>query len=207
MKKLNKTTDIERYLKNGALTEPFLDTESIKENVFRDYKKKNGKIEGYTPLHSLFNWIDHCTKFGDKEFNAKNRFQRTAQEIWESQTTTACSDYAILFATFARQLGYPTTFLHTAEEGWLKRLKNNGEYNHHCGHSFCEVFYEGKWVLVDPTFRKIETDYNPSRLILSYKVGQGNIYIPYQRDLDLGVRQSTKEHNLSMDKYCRKLDL
>ena len=100
MKNLNKTTDIEKYLENGILTEPFLDTEFIKEKVFRDFNKKKDRIEGYTPLHSLFYWIEHCTKFGDKEFNAKNRFQRTSKEIWESKTTTACSDYAILFATF-----------------------------------------------------------------------------------------------------------
>jgi len=205
MKNLNATTDTAYYLKQGNLTKFFLDTEIIKEKVFCDYDIKKNTINNYTPLNSIFNFIHHYTKFGNQEFNSKYRFERTAQEIWESKTMASCTDYTLLFVTFARQIGYPATFLHTAEDNYIKQLKNNKNC-HHDGHSFCEVFYENKWILVDPTNKKIEFTYNPQKLILTYNIGPGNIYIPYFRDLDLNVKQSTKEHNEFMDKCCKNLN-
>lgn len=207
LENLNKTTDVKKYLNNGFLTEPFLDIEYIKEKVLCDFNKKKDRIEEYTLFHSIFYWIEHCTKFGDEKFNSKNRFQRTAKEIWESKTCSCCSDYAILFATFSRQLGFPSTFLHTAELSWVLRLQNKENYSVHSGHSFCEVFYNDKWILVDPTYKQVVMNYDPNNLILPYKVGNGNHYIPYFRGLDLGKRQNTQKHNKAMDEACKDLKI
>lgn len=208
MEKLNITTDLDFYLKSGPFTKPFLDPDYVKKRVMVDYNHRKDNGKNANKLASLFCWIKHEMKSSkDQDFIDKNKFRRTAQEIWEIGLCTGCTDWAILFATFARQLGYPTTFLTTAQDLWLKQLKNNESFNCHTGHSFCESFYNGKWVLVDPTFMKIEEDYNPEKLELSYDVGDSNVFIPYFRGLDLGVKQSVREHNKNMDKLCKYLEL
>ena len=206
MEKPNITTDLAKFLNPGTLTEPFLSNEFVFNKIMTDLqnKQKNGKKSSIP--ESLNRWIHNNIKFShDSEFKSKYRFQRSAKEIWESGFATGCSDYAMLFATFARQLDLPTTFLHTAELGWLERLKSGKDFSHHYGHAFCECFYENKWILVDPTSKKIEQNYNPKKIVLSYNVGPGNVYIPYFRDADLSKRQSTQQHNLEMDNLCKNL--
>lgn len=197
----------EIYLKNGSLTKSFLSDEYVVSKVMCDYNAKTSKGVKITVIESLYNWIATHVKIGNKEFNNKFKFRRTAVEIWDSKTATGCTDYATLFATFARQIGIPTTILHTAEENWIKRLQQNQDYNLHYGHSFCECFYNGKWILVDPTCRKIEWEYNPERLQLSYKVGGNSTFIPYKRCLDLGKRQTISQHNKIMDESCKGINL
>ena len=206
MEILNSSTDKDKYIGYGKLTKPFLPDDFVLKKVLSDFysMRKNGQEASL--IVSLYKWIHHNVRYAqDADFREKNRFQRTAQEVWESKLATGCTDYAILFATFARQIGLPTTFLHTAENGWVENLKAGDKLNKHIGHSFCECYYEGKWVLVDPTIRKVENEYNPQKIVLSYNVGKHNIYVPYFRGLDLDDRQSTREHNKFMEEAC--LDL
>ena len=204
MRNLSKD-DCKNYLKNGVLSKPFLDSKFVFQKIMNDYEHKIQIHKNYTKLQSIYNWIHNNVTFSkDNNFKAINRFQRNAKEIWESKLTASCTDYAILFATFARQLNIPTSILHTAEKNWLKSLKS-GETSLHLGHSFCECYYNGKWMLVDPTNKKLLTNYNSEELILPYKVGPGNIYIQYYRGLDLEKRQDTTTHNLWMDNLCKNL--
>lgn len=193
------------YLKSGALTTPFLEDNYIQEMVMRDYNHKLEKGEQVSQVESLLSWINFVIKLGDKNFRQKYKFKRTAQEIWQSGFATGCTDYAILFATFARQLGWSTAFLHTAEYGWLQAFLEGKDCRVHYGHSFCECYYEGKWILVDPASRKIVCNYNLDKIELPYKIGPGKVYIPYFRGLDLGKRTSIEEHNLEMEELCRAL--
>lgn len=201
--------DCKRFLKNGKLSKPFLESSFVKEKVMKDYDAKIKERENYTEIESLCLWIKHNVKCvgDDEEFLVKNKFQRTAKQIWESKKATGCTDYALLFVTFARQLGFSATLLHTAEFSWISRLQNNGDYKVHYGHTFCECFYKGRWVLVDPTRVKIEFDYNPDCLKLNYLVGESSVFVPYFRGLDLGVKQSVKQHNEQMEQECINLEL
>ena len=211
MIRLNHTADKIKYLCTGELTKPFLPNEYVMERVLNDYnaKCKEAKQEGRQKpiiVESLMRWIFHMTNSErqDKDFIYKHKFQRTAQEIWESKKLTGCTDYALLFATFSRQLGIPTTFLHTAEKDWLESLKQ-GQTETHTGHSFCECYIDNKWILVDPTCGKIEFDYNPSEINLSYSLGGSHVFIPYYRGLDLGEKQTVGQHNKIMDDMCKDL--
>ena len=167
---LNKTTDVEKFLQFGNLTQPFLDDDYVLYKVMCDY---NAKLELYgqaNVLESLYLWIDKNVKYSkDQDFRDKYKFQRTAKEIWESKFATGCTDYCILFATLARQIGISTTLLHTAEKSWIERLKKNKEHKTHCGHAFCECFYNDKWILVDPTSKRYQIDYNTNLIKLNYK--------------------------------------
>ena len=103
-------------------------------------------------------------------------------------------------------MGYPTTILATAEINWLKDL-HNGKNSFHSGHYFCECYYNGKWLLVDPTCKKIEKNYSLNLLKLSYDIQNNNLYVPYLRCIYLGKRQTIKEHNEEMDKICKEIKL
>ena len=55
---LNKTTDIEKFLQFGNLTQPFLEAEYVLDKVICDYNAKM-KLNGQAnKLESLFLWID-----------------------------------------------------------------------------------------------------------------------------------------------------
>lgn len=193
------------WLQSGKLTKPFLPIETILTEMDKNQTNPSQQDTEMVKLENLFHWIYDSVRFGDQDFNHKYRFKRTAKEIWESKLVTGCTDYATLFATFARQIGIPTTILHTAERNWIKRLQNKEECSMHYGHTFCECYVHQKWILVDPTFRKIEYEYNPNQLELSYKVGGNSIFIPYLRDFDLQKKMTTRKHNRIMDKMCKPL--
>lgn len=200
--------DVAKYLMSGDLTQPFLDENFIEKKLSIDYKSKQKQKIVLNKIECLFNWIHHNLKYcNDREFVINNQFGREAKEIWESGLSTGCTDYALVFCTLARQLNIPTTILHTAEYNWVKRLQNHEDCQMHYGHTFCECFFEGKWILVDPTCNKIEYSYNPKKIILNYQVGKHSVFIPYFRGADLKYKQTVKQHNQSMDEECILIDL
>ena len=206
MEKLNLTTDVNLYLEHGEVLAPFLSDEFIKEKVDIDFNAKNNMGFKQTKLDSLMAYIAHKIMFSeDRDFKSENKFNRTAKQIWESGKSTGCSDYAILFTVFARQLGYATTILHTAEEGWLRKLLNNEDFSICNGHFFCECFFEGKWVLVDPTNRRVLVDYNCDKIKLNYLVNKSDVFYPYLREKDFTL--SGKEYTNLMKNYCFNLKL
>ncbi len=208
MEKLNNVTDIEKYLQAGILTQPFLEKVLILKKIEIDQKACKERGITRTRLQSLCYWIGHEIKYAGEEnrdFINKNQFGRTAQEIWESKMSTGCTDYALLFATFARQLGVPTTILHTAQYEWVQKLLKGEDYKAHYGHTFCECFDEGDWILIDPTCRKVQRSYNLDLLETEWNVANSNQFLPYLRALDLGKRQSLKEHNRTEEKLCRDI--
>lgn len=206
MEKLNLTTDVKLYLEHGEVLAPFLSDELIEEKVMMDFNAKNKSGVKVTKLDSLMAYIDHKIMFSkDRDFKSENKFNRTAKQIWESGKSTGCSDYAILFTVFARQLGYATTLLHTAEEGWLKNLLNNEEFSVYSGHFFCECFFDGKWVLVDPTNRRVLVDYDCNKIKLNYLVHKSDVFYPYLREKDFALIGS--KYTDLMKKYCLNLKL
>lgn len=206
MKSLERLSSSDRntYLTNGILTQPFLDVQFVISQINRDKKfHQNSNI-----IESLMRWINHEIPFTfNKNLKNEYKFKRNAKEIWESGFCTGCTDRTILFSTFARQLNIPTTLLHTAEKSWLKKCKNGEKPTVYCGHSFCECFFENKWILVDPTSEKIEYNYDCNNIHLSYKISSSCDFISYFRGLDLGKRQTTKEHNNEMDMLCEEINL
>lgn len=206
MEKPNTSSDTQTYLEFGNLTQPFLPSEYILNKVMSDYNARLIKNQPADKPESLFRWIHSNIKYShDPQFRAQNKFNRTAKEIWESKLATGCTDYCILFATFARQLGVPTTILSSAEKHWVDKLKNGEEYTLHSGHSFCECFYNNKWILIDPTCQKIQDNYDTKLLQLSYQVNKSNEFIPYLREISPQNGQSIKEFNQTMDELCREL--
>lgn len=206
MEKLNNLSDVEKYLRFGNLTQPFLKAEYILDRVKCDMTAKNthGKVG---EIQSLMGWIRSKIKYasGEREYICQNQFKRNAKEIWESGKAVGCSDYALLFATFARQIGISTSFLHTASQKWLEKLKSGEKIDKNCGHSFCECFVDGQWILVDPTNKRIVGEYLPENIQTDYLIGEENEFVPYFRGLDLVERMGLRAHNEMMNAECEKI--
>ena len=63
MKKLNKTTDVQKFLQFGNLTQPFLADDYVLDKVMRDYCAKL-KLNGQAnKLESLYLWINHNVEY------------------------------------------------------------------------------------------------------------------------------------------------
>ena len=202
-----KTLDNKKqYLNSKGLMQTFLDKEFLKGKVFCDYNTKIKENSNYTILHSLFLWIHKNIKISrDRDFNSKHKFRRNAKEIWESGMATGCTDYAIVFATLSRQLGIPTTILHTMSEKFVNNLNNN-QCGPHTGHAFCECFYDGKWILIDPANHMFIGEYDEKIISLNYEVNGEKIFFPCDRNVDL-KKQSIEEFNNNMDLLCENLKL
>lgn len=205
MRKLNKN-DCNLYLEQGAMSKFFLDKDCLVEKIMLDYNAhlKNGKPANL--ISSLINYLLHKVKpaDGESEF-AKMKLTRTASEIWESGKSSGCTDRALLFATCARTIGLPATLLHTASEKWIKKLESGEDISVCIGHSFCEVFFGNKWILVDPTSRVILNDYSPERIELPITLGGENVFIPYKRVVDFEKPQTVHEHNTIMKNLCSEI--
>ena len=196
--------DCNKYLESGSLTEPFLNVDLLMQKINKDKET----YPDANIIESLMRWINYKVPFTkNEELKKEYKFKRNAKEIWDSGFCTGCTDRAMLFATFARQLNIPTTLLHTAEMSWVEKCKSSKNPTIHSGHSFCECFFEGKWILVDPTFRKVELDYDCNKIHLSYQVSNSSNFISYYRGLDLGKRQTMREHNEEMDIICKEIIL
>ncbi len=190
----------EQYLDNSGSMEQFLDLNYLKEKIYFDYNIKIKDNPNYTILHSLFFWINKNLSYAkDENFRAKNKFMRSAKEIWESGLATGCTDYAIVFATLARQLQIPTTLLHTMSENFINNIKN--ENKKYTGHAFCECFVNGEWILIDPANGKYIGVYNKKRIILQYKINNESVFIPCDRNVGFG-KQTIKEFNHKMEELC-----
>lgn len=203
MKKLNDTMDIQIYLKHGKLTKPFLTDDELKSELER---VKNALLKEGKPAEiedCLLAFVHEKIKMSeDQNFIKANKYSRTAGEIFKNGVSTGCTDFAYVFATLCRQLNIPTTLLQTAQKEWVNKYVNqlasddpNKDYRMHHGHSFCECYIHGKWVLVDPTSCIIDWKYDSTMPIHlnDYKIDESMDYLPYFRGTDLKEKQTLKQ--------------
>ena len=204
MDKLN-INDSKKYLQQGALTQIFCNNDEIIQNINRLLLKNNLENTDLNKLICLNEWVLeklHFTK--NPELARERKFDRTAQEIWDSGKMTGCTDCAMIFATLAREIGIPATLLATAAQNWVDKFKIGDDYRIHYGHAFCECLCDGKWVLFDPTFKEITPDYDANKICLAYNICDCNVFIPYFRGLDIEKRQTIQDYNKQMETEIEK---
>ncbi len=86
----------------------------------------------------------------------------TANQILSNRRLSGCHDFALIFSAIAREVGYPTVMVDTADAGWVTRFQK-GESGPHVGHVFVEVFLVDRWILVNPTDgHYVEHGYDPA---------------------------------------------
>jgi len=203
--------DAEHYKKQGQMTlsifENPKDLEAFKNN-HKKYIEKHHK-DFTACIDFIYKYMDkHLKPCLPGEFRQNNKFNRTAKEIWESKKETGCANNAIVFASLARELGYPTTLLQTLESGYvqnyLKHLSNPKEHKFpstQLGHNFCECYINGQWVLANPTQKTTQVEYDPNNIILNRGIGinpsnpfvRPKNFIGLERGLDFGQPRSTRQ--------------
>lgn len=119
-------------------------------NIFADtfyLQKQIGEINKISDLNKIFKFIKKNVK---RKCDIENHlFKRTSKQIWISEYAESSLDYALVFESILRQLDIPA--IHTELlDLTLKKQKIIST------HSVCEVLFNGKFVLVDPTTNEIK---------------------------------------------------
>lgn len=190
MKKLGINEELFDYLRSGELTNPFSDSAQLDDTI-RDIVKLNKGIDGKNnTLTGLVTLIHNEVKnrVGANKNNPK-RFSRTAEEAYNSMEAIDVNDYAMIFASLARQLRIPTTCLYAIERNDLKNKFEGDRNDEVLTKSFCECYFDNEWVIVDPEKGYIKENYNPEL----FTIGKGQNkkeYVGYKRALDLGKKRS-----------------
>ena len=135
MRRLEDDYDTFYFLNKGVLTSPFADSEQIEDSVRDVYKDQVRKMPSANMVTGLIEFVHSVVKNRIKaNANNVNKFNRTAEDVFDSRKTIDANDYTLLFATFARQLRIPTTCLFAVEKNKIQDivervLMEEGYYN------------------------------------------------------------------------------
>ena len=150
----------------------------------------------------------------EKQNKQSLRGQRTAEEIIKSGCYGGCTAHTIVFAALARAKGISTASTTTINEGWLaQQIKNQADLSQGSfyGHWYAEVYLpeSGKWVVVDPTNRKL-TGLNENKKYPLYNIKgtESHIYyVLFDRGLDpedIGMTSDVQHRINVMERYYFK---
>ena len=142
----------------------------------------------------LYNIIDFIKQNLQSIINNKDKFSKTAKEIWARGTYSGCSDFALVFETISRQLKILTIHLQMADIEWIKQISNGVTPPIVRGHNACECYINNRWVYVDPINRKINFEYDKNNLKINDK------YMVFAKSTDIfetGVN-SLEKNNTTM---------
>ena len=92
---------------------------------------------------------------------SRDQFRRDAATLFRERTLDGCSDFALAQLALFRAMGYPSRLVLTMNAKWLARYRENRLALPN-GHSFIEVWAEGRWRLADPTAFVVYDGYDPA---------------------------------------------
>lgn len=125
------------------------------------------KEQNLAHLGEIYFWIKR--EFTTWSAGGKTIGAITADQLLAERKLGGCHDWGLVYASVARELGYPVVMVDTASLTWAKQFQT-GQKTGYVGHVFVEVFLEGKWVLVDSTNNwYIENGYDPTNSVIPLK--------------------------------------
>ena len=134
-------------------------------NSLMEFSSKIEKIETISDIANLCNLFQNYVVH-DKN-NVVPKFSRTSEEIFQDKLWSGCSDVATALAPIFRLKGVPTVYLQSAYFGWIEKLnKNDPTAKFIRGHIFLEIYFDNKWMLLDPTNFYLYTNYDYNNLYL-----------------------------------------
>ena len=150
----------EKYLAQGEQTH--LSNPSIVNSLRR-------KEQSIAHLGEIYFWIKR--EFTTWSAGGKTIGAITTDQLLAERRLGGCHDWGLVYATVARELGYPVVTIDTASITWAKQFQS-GQKGAYVGHVFVQVFVEGKWVLVDSTNNwYVENGYDPTNPIIPLQGG------------------------------------
>ena len=128
-----------------------------------------GKTPSIAHLGEIYFWIKR--EFTPWSAGGSTIGVATTDQLLKERRLGGCHDWGLVYASLARELGYPTVMIDTMGIAWAKGFLA-GKKSPYLGHVFVEVFIAGKWVLVDSTNNwYVEEDYNPANPVIPLKMG------------------------------------
>lgn len=123
-----------------------------------------GKAQSIAHLGEIYFWIKR--EFKTWSAGGSTIGAITTDQLMKERRLGGCHDWGLVYASIARDLGYPVVMIDTAGIAWAKRFLAN-QKGGYAGHVFVEVFVAGKWVLVDSTNNwYVETGYDPANPVI-----------------------------------------
>jgi hypothetical protein len=117
-----------------------------------------------THLRRIFLWMK-------KEFEGYSAHGATigvvtVDQLFEERLLGGCNDHGLVYVSMLRELGYPAVFVNSVSIAWVE-LYQVGDPEQHIGHTFVEVYVDGRWVLIDSTNgHYVEDGYDPSNPVI-----------------------------------------
>jgi hypothetical protein len=126
-----------------------------------------GKTPSIAHLGEIYFWIKR--EFKTWSAGGKTIGAITTDQLLTERRLGGCHDWGLVYASIARELGYPVVMIDTASIAWAKQFQV-GQKGPYVGHVFVEVFVDGKWVLVDSTNNwYVESGYDPANAVIPLK--------------------------------------
>ncbi|MBQ8424781.1 MAG: hypothetical protein IJX17_02015 [Clostridia bacterium] len=197
MEKLNFESDIEKYKKEGPITNTFLNDPEFNMNIHNISNNKQKLLEICKFIHKN----KHITT-KEPIYISKTIYQKYAEQIWSRGIFTGSYDHCLVFATIARSFDIPTALLFTANLKNVKKIQKGKIPKNIDIYVFCECYIDNKWVLIDTLKNKIYDNYDYEKISLGTFSSK---YTAYQRNVDLGSLSSPREVNENMINYFRTL--
>lgn len=92
----------------------------------------------------------------------------TADGLLKTRALSGCHDWALLFSSVLRKLGYPALMADTAGIKWAREYNDGGSFS---GHVLAEAYIEGRWMLIDATSGRYVRNYDPRNPVIPLCVG------------------------------------
>jgi tetratricopeptide (TPR) repeat protein len=92
----------------------------------------------------------------------REQFTKTAADLFNDKILGGCSDFALAEMALIRAMGFKARLALTANVKWIKLWRENPLAVGN-GHSFIEVFLDGRWHLADPTYFILYDGYDPNQ--------------------------------------------
>jgi transglutaminase-like putative cysteine protease len=122
---------------------------------------------GWAQVSEIFGWLR--AEFKPSAGGGASIGVATTTQLLKTRELTGCHDWALVYASFARALGYPTVIVDAAGIPWIKQYQS-GQSGPFSGHVFVEVFVDGKWVLIDSTNGwYLDNGYDPTNPVIPLK--------------------------------------
>jgi|YNPBryantNP2012_1023418.scaffolds.fasta_scaffold05148_6 hypothetical protein len=123
-----------------------------------------GEPPGIAQLGEIYFWIRR--EFKTWSAGGKTIGAITTDQLFAERRLGGCHDWGLVYASIARELGYPAVMVDTASIAWAKQFQA-GQKGPCVGHVFVEVFVDSKWVLVDSTNNwYVESGYDPANTVI-----------------------------------------
>ena len=126
---------------------------------FRRFIDSIPNIKSIRDLKDLDKIVFSYMRHDDNPSLQKEKFGKSASEIFSRGTYSGCSDIAILVSSILREKGIPTVYVESADSDWIN-MARQGIDKGMIGHIFLEVYLKGQTILYDPSWHRVYDGYD-----------------------------------------------